>query len=335
MQRDIWKWIFQEMPEEDLYEIVQHCKITIKGFRKIELAMIKNVRTKCVKELLQPQMLMQAKQFLQSKSSETLSKSKEELIEACIDQVQAANILSVLSSSTNEEHILIADEIYKKIEKDMQTVTNEDRNRSRVHHMQILIEQFEEKIKKQEIKYNEMVDQLASKSQYILQKDQVVKKYERDVKKYKQIIEEMENRSNEFEYELTLQQRIIASLQEEIEKKGQEHEHYCSIIRQCEEEIHRLQMGVANEIAADQQAALQPYIVVGDVQKKKLSGHPFLLLDQVKDFDTHAFEDYEFVCVLRFSLPPSVLRNVKKSLRPEQLKEFYTLEQFIQWERMR
>ncbi|WP_416828960.1 hypothetical protein [Ectobacillus polymachus] len=104
-------------------------------------------------------------------------------------------------------------------------------------------------------------------------------------------------------------------------------------MRQCEEEIHRLQIGV--EIAADQQAILHSYVVIGDVPKQKLSEYPVLSLDQVKMIDSHTFADYEFVCLLRFSLPPAVLRSVKKALRPEQIKEFYTLEQFIQWERLR
>ncbi|MDG4658021.1 hypothetical protein P6P90_14155 [Ectobacillus antri] len=321
MEKELWKWIFQEMDEEKLYQIMKKTDITINGFRKVDREMLRRLRTKVIAHLLKPRLLARVQSVLGDMNLQhAWPKTKQELLHEMKDFKRGAEVLAGLLLSEEEEQLQMAEQLYKSLQAPVASQEIENPIQS----LQNIIRNLEEKVKKQDGKVKELSKDLLQVEQALKNKETEIKKAEGEIQELKKRIQEEKERNLVYEYEQKLHEQETLKLREELHRVMKE-SHKQQI------EIETLRAPQAFLISPEPQKTIA---VLGDLAELATDKAEVFLSNEAiqQAIGTEVLSSFEYVCLLRFTMTPSLLRKVKKSVRTEQIKEFYNMHEFVRWE---
>ncbi|UOY91665.1 hypothetical protein MUG87_14360 [Ectobacillus sp. JY-23] len=321
MEKELWKWVFQEMDEEKFYQIMKKTGITVNGFRKVDREMLRRLRMKVIGDLLKPRLLARVQSVLGDMNlPHAWPKTKQELLHEMKDYKRGAEILAGLLLSEEEEQLQMAAQLYQSLQAPV--VSQEIENP--ILPLQNIIRNLEEKIKKQDGKVKELSKNLLQAEQALKHKETEVKKAEVEIQELKKRIQEEKERNLAYAHEQKLHEQETSKLRKELRRVMTE-----SNKQQIEMETLRAPQTFL--ISPEPQKTIA---VLGDLAELATDKAEVFLSNEAiqKAIGTEVLSSFEYVCLLRFTMTPSLLRKVKKAVRTEQIKEFYNMHEFVRWE---
>ncbi|MFX3625553.1 MAG: hypothetical protein ACE3JP_16345 [Ectobacillus sp.] len=350
MQKEIWKWIFQELNEENLYDLIIKSQINVDGFRKIRKPMVKQMKIRIIAELLNPKTLKRIKATLRKGADDGRNSysamTKEQLHVEMADREKAIEILAFLLSTDEEGKEEWAIELYTNHIKAGQAVSLEPQVKQEddyIKPLQAIIRDLEEKLKKQETKNIQYAAKLNSLEQHIGNKEKEIKKREHEMHNLKKQIYDLKKQSDIYEAQCIEQKQKIAEMDKEIKQKNEEVQEKINAIQAKQEEINRLNALCLTLSAQSKKVAWEgaapdeqhKIAILGDVNESLVSSEKYTVfpLETIEQaLEEHTFTAFRYICLMRFSMTPSSLRKVKKRVEGKKLKEFYNMHEFLQWE---
>ncbi|MFD3448221.1 hypothetical protein ACFDTO_26870 [Microbacteriaceae bacterium 4G12] len=351
MQKDIWKWIFQEIPDESFFQLVEKSNVSIPGFRKIDRKLSKRLRSKLINELIKPNMLTALKKILalryDYKESPYLTKTKEELLVAIKNPETMFEVFIVLLGSDIPEKVQLAEELYEESIQQAPVLSVSSEQDDQRKEQQEVIRQLEEKVKKYEEKNVSYRKQISNIERGLHEKEKEAKKHYTKVQEFSKTCNLLKEKYNMYKVTCATQKEQNKMLEQVLKQKDEEIQQQLSVIEEKQQEINRLNALCLTLTGSSKRADVLPasfiemekgtVAIIGDVLPKYIpdqKGTIFSSAELDGALEQNKFDKYERVCLLRFSITQASLRKVKRLVDNDKIQEFHNvqeLQRFLQW----
>ncbi|MED2974582.1 hypothetical protein P4361_20370 [Fictibacillus sp. B-59209] len=346
-EKEIWKWIFETMPQGELLTLGKTCKVKIAGFRQINWkSQFKILKPKLINSLLEPLKIKAIKEITRMEVEENdeyyeiLTSTETNLINNISNQQDGRKILRILLSSIEEDKHKLA---YTLFENKVQGLPNEeiegkneksevktDEKKERIVSKDI--KSLETQVKKKEIQIQEL-QKIASKAENNLKKER--DKWEKEKKQYLEQIQNLREKTTNQENQINEDLSKVNSSSKEISKLNQ-------ILVEKQDEINRLH-AICLTLKSNEQVAVtvekpkKKIALIGNERSLKnvncYSHNPEIIepatIDEIDN--NEIWSKFDEIHVISFELTSGRLRKLRNMAPNEVLKEFNTIHNLISY----
>ncbi|WP_153126395.1 hypothetical protein [Peribacillus tepidiphilus] len=349
MEKNIWKELLESMPDDHFIKLIQMCDISIPGFRQIKKDKIKPIKARFIMEALKNQNLLKVKKafeglhhyYREEEEKDIRSMDLERLLQLYDEGQNKEEILGILYSSDEEEHLQLAKEFFNAVSN--QQTEMDILEKDAQEDQDTLIKELRSIIKSQEKK----IHQLEQKNQdYADRYSQIEKEYNHAKKHWKEekktinkTIASLKHEKNTIYNQLEKLQREIDQFNEKLMNKDNELSRKNAEISHLHAQLLNVEKGTTlnKEIAAASEK--KKIAVIGNPRNKKiLQNNTFdLVVFETAELDEaiereEAFHQYDEIWVLTYKVPPTKQKVLQEKAKTgiKEIGNFLNLTKILQ-----
>lgn len=335
MSRQVWKWIYEMMSDEDLVGLANAARVKVPGFRSVNIEQIRILRPRLIQTMSTGKDLTRVKHAMDEHAMECercssyRHKTQAELLQDIDSGDNPIKVLTSLLTSSESGQQMLAELLYENLQASGRL--NELANRAAEVRREI---EVHEAIHGNLMKQND-------------EQSKLLKKYEERIGK----LEKSEASFNETKAQLDEKiKQLHANLEEQLEQMEEERsrweEERALLLRQLEEKQALLDQKswvapASVEVAADAEVSngrsgemgqdgRTPVVLVGKLPSVESENYEIKSVEihQVEQaFEQNLFKGADQVWVLTYEAPLGTQRKLRRGVDRERLREFHTLKE--------
>jgi len=335
LSRQVWKWIYEMMSDEDLVGLANAARVKVPGFRNVTVEQSRILRPRLIQSMSTGKDLTRVKQAMDDHATECercssyRHKTQPELLQDIDSGDNPIKVLTSLLTSADSGKQMLAELLFETLQ-----------SSGRLADMTNKVAEVRREIDLHEAIHSNLMKQNDEQSK-------MIKKYEERIGK----LEKAEAIFNETKAQLDEKiKQLHANLEEQLEQMEEERarweEERAGLLSQLAEKQALLDQkswvaSAVVEVAADTeasdglsaesgQASKTPVVLVGKSPTVASANYEIKTVEvhQVEQaFEQNLFQEADQVWVLTYEAPLGTQRKLRRGVERERLREFHTLKE--------